>query len=247
MADEIVTDEDLDKAADALTEETDDGVQEEEKVEVKEEEGKEKEIDFEDLIKKEIHETKSDWGRKQASLEKQVGELSGMVESLVNVIESTQKKDEQPEDYYLPGSQEEFDARVRQVYAKDRNIESSVAEKDRLAYEKGYLDTVSHLTSGLNQNAVTVIENMIARENGELCVKYSADPIADAERNFLKAKIVLMERSVEKKKNPLGGGTTKNLGGSSSSGGDFKSTRNFELDEHASAFAKYHNLDEESD
>ena len=230
---EKITDEDLNKAADAILgdEEVDDGVQDEgEKAVAKEGEEevkKEKEeIDFEDLLEKKLHETKSDWGRKLAASEKQIGELSGMVQSLVGVIEAGQQKDVDYDDN-IPLSRTELDAYLDKRDNKRMQIKQEYDSK----YENGYLKTLGELTSTYDENVTRTIEKTVREDFN---IRYSDDPAADAERNFLKAKIALMENAVERKKNPIKGGDKGlPLGGASGSDSDFKSTKVFKLDEHA--------------
>ena len=244
MPEDKITDEDLNKAADAILgdEEENDGVQDEGEKAVAEEGEKETkeekdEIDFDDLVTKKVRQFTSNLGQKQADTEKQISELSGMVQSLVGVIEAGQQRDVD-EDDTIPLSKRELDAYLDARESQRMQIKQEYDSK----YENGYLKTLGGLTSGYDENVARTIEKTVREDFN---IRYSDDPVADAERNFLKAKIALMERSVERKKNPLkGGGKDLPLGGSSGSDNDFKSARTFKLDEHAQSLVDSMGLDE---
>ena len=250
MPDNKITDEDLNKAADAILgdEEEKDGVQDEGEKTVAKEVEKEteeeavvvdKEIDFEDLLEKKLHDTKSDQGRKNAAMENQIKELSGMVQSLVDVIQHNQQQDV-VEDEYIPQTKAELDRYLEEREAKKNQVRQEYDSK----YENGYLSTLGNLTAKYDDNVATVIEKTVREDFN---IRYSDDPAADAERNFLKAKIALMERASERVKNPLKGGKKGlPLGGSSGSENDFRSSKVFKLDEHAQNLVDSLKLDEKT-
>lgn len=259
MADEdqMVTDEDLDRAADAPDtsdagpEGEDDNIVEETTPAEPAGEEDEEVVEEEIPAEPEDNTVRSELGRKV----KEQGEtLQAFMDSITGAIDEIKTMVTKP----VVEEEEDDDEPVFLTKAQLRQqIKDSVAtltkeqQEGNRKYETGYMTKVAELTSGMSDEEKAEVSKELF-ENKDINVKRSGNPKIDAEINFLKAQTnVLRRQAIVSKKpvNPL----DKNkdnpdlpLGGPSGTRNqDGKSQKIIKLDPEAAKFAKLSGMTDE--
>ncbi len=216
-----VTDEMLDAAAaeveekattDSQEQETETKVEQTEETDSTKEDVAEEQDDLAD-IDSEIpadHGERSRLGRKVAAMFKKQDRIEEILEKLSTIVEDRLTTNQQPSSMEAPTITEtEEDTEDFTFLTKkdlDRYLEMREQQKLQASkqYENNYIKTVKELSSRVTpEEHEEIVQEMMANFN----IRYSDDPIADAERNYLKAERSLLRKKLakSKKENPLKG------------------------------------------
>lgn len=235
-----VTDSALDQAAETTEEEV---IQPEEKSQEAEAGVSETEEEKAKQAKKEEQRERSALGRKVKMLEEKFDKFLEKAEAFYQNPQHI-KSDEpayQGDELLTVAEAEKF---LEQRELRKARQQSDAVKK----YEGKYLDTFARLgvEEDLNDDDFTKIEE-IMRKSFNVSYSQYTDPIADAERNFLKAVRAYEKGKSSKPKSPnLKGDTPKGTGVTGAGDIKEKSLKMPELDSYAKDFVNYHKIKEET-
>ncbi len=196
---------------------------------------------------KELQDSRSEVGRlkkEQKETNTQIKSISENMNSLINLVKSTQQQGQQetelsdPDDpipLTMGGLMNEF-----KKFQSNQNQTQTQAQQE---YQDSYLNVIGQLGS---QYSDKVHQHIVERMYKDFNVKHSNQPELDAQLNFERAKSAILEESGIKKKNPLQGNKGKApLGGSTNTDQDVKSAQVVPLDSYAQDFIKSTGMKEE--
>lgn len=192
-----VTDEQLDAAAaDAVNEEVEEEVLEEEPAQEELEAGSEEEVDEEGLPKD--HGKRSDLGRKVAAQHRRMDEIENTLNRIASMMEQNQRQSEEEEiDPDVPLTLREWQ-RIQEREARQK-------EQQANDYENKYYTAFAQLVKDMEKDEYKAITDEMAN----LRYNPSSNPEFDAERNFLKAQLAVVQKRTGERKNPLKGAKPK--------------------------------------
>lgn len=193
------------------------------------------------LQEEEDHKERSKLGRRLSAMEQEAEargtRLDATLDKMEAFLSSNPNANATTEtDYDEPLTKKDIDK-----FMEDREYKTKIAQGK---YEQGYLQYVSKLGQQEDPEFHEEIqEEMMKNFN----VKYSRDPVADAERNYLRATRAILKKGSPSKENPLKGNKPKSALGVA---GDTQMKDNKEfvmpaLDEDAKDFIKRKGLSEE--
>ena len=235
MSKDTVEDQELDAAAEAVEDTpVEDVVEDSVEAAVeedKEEKGQKKEE--EEVEEPEDNATRSKMGRRLSGLEQQIEYLTAELKA------ANEKKDvvtgEDEPDGDMPMTRNEIRDYINEADNKKKDV--------KRAYDNDYIRHAMAITDKLEaEEANEILKEMDNNFNGQ----YSDNGAADAEKNFYKAKIAVLE-DASGKKNPLKG-NTKSKVPTGVSGGDKVIEKEYKmpkLDEHAQDLIASSNFTEE--
>ena len=273
MADEdqMVTDEDLDRAAEMAPDTSEpepkvaDGTPAEDDTPAEpagEEEVVEEEV-AEEVVEEPIpdepegNRERSELGRKVKEqgerLDSFMDTITGAIDEIKTSVAKPEFEDEPlDDDYPITLTAKELNDRIKEGIASagvvtKKDIETQ--KRQAKEYENGYLAKVSSLTTGIPDKEA--IEKELF-ENKDVNVKRSNNPLIDAEMNFLKAQTNVLNKKLEAKAKPVNPLDKNNdnedlpLGGPlGTNNQDVKSEKVTKLDPEAAKFAKESGMSEE--
>lgn len=182
---------------------------------------------------------RSKLGRKVAALFNKQDRLETTLEKLTELLEKTQSGL-----YKNDNTDADADEDEDIILTKDQ-LESYLAQREAKRqseakeYESGYIQKVSELGLDLDpQEHEAIVDEMMRNFN----VRYSSDPAADAERNYLKAERAVLRKKMasQKKNNPLKGEKSRSpLGVANNQSVEKKSPPLPDLDDEAKEFLAY--------
>lgn len=255
--DQMVTDEDLDRAAEAPeTSDAEPEVEDDNPVEDNapaEPAGEEAEEVVEEEIPAEPEDNtvRSELGRKVKeqgeTLQAFMDSITGAIDEIKTMVTKPVVEEEEDDDEPVFLTKAQFRQQIRDSVA---TLTKEQQEGNR-KYERGYMTKVAELTSGMSDEEKAEVSKELF-ENKDINVKRSGNPKIDAEINFLKAQTnVLRRQAIVSKKpvNPL----DKNkdnpdlpLGGPSGTRNqETKSEKIVKLDPEAAKFAKASGMTDE--
>ena len=181
-------------------------------------------------------------GRKVKYLEDVIGRQQAQIDSF-----AVKKSSEADEEFRMPETREEFESIIQRIGEK----KEATRREDQTRYEASYVATTHEIGSGEDAALHNEIMTELQKPASPFNIRHSNDAASDAERNYYKAKASILSEKVREasaKKppvNPLKGEPPKMaMGVSGASKVDAKTAPRRQLDEHALKFIKDEGLDD---
>lgn len=201
--------------------------------------------DGDDATAKAFNDMRSEWGRKQKTLEDKVSDIATSVSTLIEALQTGAGQQNQQNQDGGGAAGESGDLDPDEVIPLTigglENVMTQILTKHKVKetgqqteYENSYLKTVSNMGSQYSEKVYKAISERMDKEFNQ---RHSDNPTLDAQLNFRNAEAALLRDFTTKKINPLKGNPAgAPLGGSNSPEQDNNAIRPIQLDAHAAAF-----------
>ena len=200
--------------------------------------------------KNELNKARSDWGRKQKTLETQIETLTENVNKMIDGFNTNTMQ--QQTDTHQNTNDDSFDSDepipltmggLAEVMTKIMSNKQDQNTHQDKAYEDSYMQVISSLGSTYSDK---VHKHIVDRMFKDFNMKHSVNSKMDAELNFAKAEAAVLRDARTRKTNPLKGNDSNNpLGGSTNIQQDTNNSVPVKLDAYAQDFIKATGMKEE--